>query len=70
MHHGHDGSSACLDGNISSVIYKACVCVCEVSAGCENEDCTVEFRRPEAKGLNEMRWTTLSFAMRREHELM
>lgn len=28
MHHGHDGSSACLDGNISSVIYKAYVCVC------------------------------------------
>ncbi len=32
-----------------SVIYKVCVSICEVSAGCENEHCTVEFRRPEAK---------------------
>lgn len=52
MHHGHDGSSACLDDNISQCNLQSvcvCVCMCEVSAGCENEHCTVEFRRPEAK---------------------
>lgn len=49
------------------VIYKVCVfvCVCEVSAGCENGHCTVEFRRPEGKRA-EVRWTTPSFTMRSE----
>lgn len=31
--------------------------MCEVSAGCENGHCTVEFRRPEGKRA-EVRWTT------------
>lgn len=49
MHHGYDSSSACLDDISQCNLQSVCVCICEVSAGCENEHCTVEFRRPEAK---------------------
>ncbi len=49
MHHGYDSSSACLDDISQCNLQSVCVCICEVSAGCENEHCTVEFRKPEAK---------------------